>query len=119
MLKKHISRDVIKSIIAMFCASGHLIVSALRGWSHDVTDLVEIIVAIQHNQSATILFNWHNIAFDGACNYATLLSAALSDMKGRDIQWVDFSYSSLPQEVAELSGNSADNNRYLSVGIFV
>ena len=69
-------------------------------------------------QSASILFNWHNSELDGACNYATLLKTVLSDMKGRGIQWVDFSHCSLLQEMTGLTKKCVDNNRYLSVGAF-
>ena len=83
--KMHTSCAIVKAIIAMYFSSGHLIVSALRGHSHDVSDLVAIIVACQHGKSASIILNWHNREINGALNYVTLLDTVLSDMKGRNI----------------------------------
>ena len=113
---EHLMLDILNSIISMFFPSGQLIVSAQRINSSNAPELVAVIVSCQHGQSTSILSNCHNSELNGARSYVTLLDAVFSDMRRRDIQWVDFSYSTVLHEVPELSEGGTSRNSYLSPG---
>ena len=97
-LEPHINTNIIKNFIDIPHASGSMAASALRTHSHHTAVLGVIIVAFHHGNTLFIIYNWHNNDLDGERYHVTLLDDALSNIRERGVQWVDFSCYSVRQE---------------------